>query len=41
MVQWLRLSAFTAMAQVQFQAGELRSYKVVWLGHFGKKRKKN
>ena len=39
MVQWLRLGAFTALAQVQFQVGELRSYKVVWFGHFGEKEK--
>jgi len=38
-VQWLRLGAFTALAQVQFQVGELRSYKVVWFGHFGEKKK--
>ena len=38
-VQWLRLGAFTALAQVQFQVGELRSYKVVWFGHFGEKEK--
>ena len=38
-VQWLRLGAFTALAQVQFQVGELRSYKVVWFGHSGKKKK--
>ena len=41
MVQWLRLGAFTALAQVQFQVGELRSYKVVWFGHSGKKKKKS